>query len=171
MAVGGFIGLVPVWYLVLDEGQERGDDKCTTGFQHGRQLVAEALASSRGHEAEHVSTLHGGIYHLLLLLPAHLSAHMLTFVVRVTDEEMVGLDINPWFGHLGTWKLSWGRTQRNCTLAEPREIPGTPLTISLRWLECVDDELSLAVKTISFSQVLILPKCLRSDVWTHLQSY
>jgi len=65
---------------------------------------------------------------------------------------MVGLGFKPWVGHLGTWGFSWGRSQRNCTLANPKVNPGTPLPISQRWLEGVDDELSaLAVKTLSLS--------------------
>jgi hypothetical protein len=53
----------------------------------------------------------------------------------------------PWVGHLGICDSSWGRSQRNFTLAKSEHIPGTLLPISLWWLECVDDELSaLAVK-------------------------
>jgi hypothetical protein len=43
--------------------------------------------------------------------------------------------------------LSGGKSQRNCALAKSEDNPGRPLPISLRWLECVDDQLSaLAVK-------------------------
>ena len=81
-------------------------------------------------------------------------AHILTFVVRVPDADMVGLGFNPWVGHLGTWDFSQGRSQRNRTLAKSKDYPGTPLPISQRWLECVDDELSaLAVKTLSLSEI------------------
>jgi len=34
---------------------------------------------------------------------------------------MVGLGFNPRVGHLGTWDFSWGRSQRNCTLAKFKE--------------------------------------------------
>jgi len=66
--------------------------------------------------------------------------------VRVPDAELAGLGFNPWVGHLGTWDFSWGRSQRSCTLARSKEFPGTPLPFSLRWLECVDDELSALAK-------------------------
>jgi len=83
------------------------------------------------------------------------STHILTFVVRLPDAEMGGLGFIPWVGHLGTWDFSWGRSQRNCTLANSKENPGTPLPISLRWLECVDEELSaLAVKNLALSPPL-----------------
>jgi len=78
------------------------------------------------------------------------SAHFPIFAIMVPDAEMASLGFNPWVGHLGTWEFSWGRSQRNCTLANSKQSPGTPLPISPRWLECVDDELSaLAVKTLS----------------------
>jgi len=52
---------------------------------------------------------------------------------------------------LGTWAcitpfsdlgISLGKAQKNCTIANSKQTPGTPLLISLRWLECVDDEMS-----------------------------
>jgi len=55
---------------------------------------------------------------------------------------MEGLGFNSWVGHLGTWDFSRGRSQRHCTLAKSKEHLGTPLSISPRWLECVDDKMS-----------------------------
>jgi len=83
------------------------------------------------------------------------TAHIVTFVVRVPDAEMVGLGFNPWVGHLGACVFSLGRSQRNyrCTLAETKENLGAPLPISLRWLECVDETLSArAVKAVSLAR-------------------
>jgi len=57
-------------HLVLDERQEGRDDQGAAALQQGRQLVAEGLAATGRHEAHHISALHGGIYHLLLLRPA-----------------------------------------------------------------------------------------------------
>jgi len=89
---------------------------------------------------------------LTLHRPHSYLTHILTFVVRVPDAEMAGLGFNPWGGHLGTWDFPWGRSQRNFTLANSKQNLRTPLPISLRWLECVADELSaLAVKTLSLS--------------------
>jgi len=79
---------------------------------------------------------------------------------------MVGLGFNPRVGHLGTWDFSQGRSQRNRTLAKSKDYPGTPLPISQRWLECVDDELSaLAVKTLSLC-AFFCPAYRRSPVLT-----
>jgi len=99
--------------------------------------------------------------HTLKAVQHNLRTHILSFVVRVQNAEMTGLGFNPWVGHMGTWYFSWGRSQRNCTLVKSRENPGTPLPISLRWLECVDELLALAVKILSFRELQrYLPACL-----------
>jgi len=86
--------------------------------------------------------------------------HILTFVVRVPDAEMAGLGFNSQVGHLQTWDFSWRRSQSNCSSQFERRL-GTLLPISLRWLECVDDELlALAVKMLfllSCTRLAVLP--------------
>jgi len=43
---------------------------------------------------------------------------------------------------MGTWGFSLGEAkQRICTLAEKQDTLGTPLPISLKWLECSYKEL------------------------------
>jgi len=82
-------------------------------------------------------------------------ASLFESILKVGFQQKAPL-FNPWVGHLGTWDFSWGRSQRNCTLASSSENPGMPLPISLRWLECVDDELlALAVKTLSLSGISV----------------
>jgi hypothetical protein len=68
----------------------------------------------------------------------------------MADAEVVGLGLKPWVGHLETLGF-WGRSQENCTLARSGSNAGTPLAISLWWLECVDDELSALAVKISLS--------------------
>ena len=47
--------------LILNEREERTDDQGQPILDQSRHLVAEALASTRWHEAEHISTLQCGI--------------------------------------------------------------------------------------------------------------
>lgn len=47
--------------LILDEGEEGADNQGQPILDQGRHLVAEALASTRWHEAKHISALQGGI--------------------------------------------------------------------------------------------------------------
>jgi hypothetical protein len=49
--------------------------------------------------------------------------HILSFVVGMPDAEGVGLGFNPWVGQMGTWDLSWGRSQSNCTWTTNRGRP------------------------------------------------
>jgi len=68
---------------------------------------------------------------------------------------MTGLGFNPRVGHLGTWDFPGGGHRDMVYIRNYNENLGTPLQISLWWLECVDDELSaLAVTTLSLSTKL-----------------
>jgi len=48
----------------------------------------------------------------------------------------------------------WGRSPRNCTIANSKENPWTPLPISLRWLEYVDNELSALAVNFSLKEII-----------------
>lgn len=54
----------------LYEGQQRADHKGDAVCDERWQLVAQGLASSAGHEAEHILALHAGVDHLQLQGPA-----------------------------------------------------------------------------------------------------
>jgi len=60
---------------------------------------------------------------------------------------MVGVEFNPLVGHLGTWE----EVTERLSIAKSKENPGTPLPISLRWLECVDDEMTALAVNFSVS--------------------
>jgi hypothetical protein len=68
--------------------------------------------------------------------------------------------ISPTLGwSIGDLGFSRGRSQINCTLAKLEVNAGTPLAISLWWLDSVDDELSaLAVKSHSLSIQITMGK-------------
>ncbi len=44
--------------LVLDQGEERGNDNCNTILRHRWELVAKALAAAGWHENEAIMTWH-----------------------------------------------------------------------------------------------------------------
>ena len=56
-------------HLVLDEGTQRGHHHGHPGLEEGRELVAETLAPSRGHEYKTVVAEEGGIHGLQLVHP------------------------------------------------------------------------------------------------------
>src|SRR5690606_30199865 len=47
-----------LFFLVLHERDKRGDDDGDTGFAQGRQLVAQRLATARGHDGQRVMPRH-----------------------------------------------------------------------------------------------------------------
>ena len=55
--------------LVLDEGPQWGHHHGHPGLEEGRQLVAEALPASRGHQDEAVVAKDGGVHGLQLVHP------------------------------------------------------------------------------------------------------
>ena len=61
-------------HLILDQRQQRADDERAASGKQGWQLVAQTLASSRRHQTQDVTALHGRIDHLTLLRPVNMAS-------------------------------------------------------------------------------------------------
>ena len=64
-------------HLILDQRQQWADDERAASRKQGWQLVAQTLATSRGHQTQDIAALHGRIDYFTLLRPVNIwpSAH------------------------------------------------------------------------------------------------